>query len=32
MTTMVIFTGGYDKEVSLDCYGKEVDAGEVLIH
>ena len=32
MTTMVIFTGGYDKEIKLDCYGKEVNAGEVLIH
>lgn len=32
MTTMVIFTSGYDKEIKLDCYGKEVNAGEVLIH
>lgn len=31
MTTMVVFTSGYDREVSLNCYGREVDAGELLI-
>lgn len=30
MTTTVIFTRGYNKEVNLSCYGKEVEAGEVL--
>lgn len=31
LTTMVIFTQGYDKEVKLNCYGKEVKAGEAVI-
>lgn len=31
MTTMIVFTGGYDKEVNLNSFGKEVLAGEVLI-
>lgn len=29
--TMVVFTSGYNKEINLNCYGKEVEAGEVLI-
>ena len=31
LTTMVIFTAGYDKEINLDSFGKEVKAGDVLI-
>lgn len=31
MTTIVVFTSGYDREISLNCYGREVDAGELLI-
>lgn len=31
MTTMVVFTGGYDKPVALECYGKKVEAGEAVI-
>ncbi len=30
MTTMVVFTSGYNREINLNCYGKEVEAGEVL--
>lgn len=30
MTTIVTFTSGRDKELEIDCYGKDVQAGEVL--
>lgn len=30
MTVMVVFTDGYNKEVNLTCYGREVKAGEIL--
>ena len=31
LTTMVVFTDGYDKPVNLDCYGDRVEAGQILI-
>ena len=31
LTTMVIFTAGYDKEVKLSNYGQYVKAGEILL-
>lgn len=31
MTTMLIFTNGYNQAVHLNCYGREVSAGEVLM-
>lgn len=31
-TTMVVFTGGYEKAVETDCYGQQVKAGQVVIH
>lgn len=31
LTTMVVFTDGYDKEINLEYYGKKVDAGQLLI-
>ena len=31
LTTMVIFTEGYNRPVQLECYGKQVEAGEILI-
>jgi glucose-specific phosphotransferase system IIA component len=31
LTTMVVFTGGYEKEVNLDTCGQKVEAGQVLI-
>ena len=30
LTTIVTFTSGHVKKVELDCYGKEVKAGEIL--
>ena len=32
LTTMLIFTEGYDREVVLDCYGQQVRAGQILIN
>lgn len=31
MTTMVIFTSGYEKEVLLDCYDQMINRGDILI-
>ena len=31
LTTMTIFTAGYDKEIQLSCYNKEVKAKDILI-
>ena len=31
MTTMVIFTSGYDKPICLKANGKEINKGDVLI-
>lgn len=31
MTTMVVFTGGYDREIKISRYGEEVTAGELLL-
>lgn len=31
LTTMVIFTDGYDKVVNLDCFGQKVEKGQLLI-
>lgn len=31
LSTMVIFTSGYEQEISLPCYNQEVKAGDVLI-
>ncbi|MCC8167832.1 MAG: PTS glucose transporter subunit IIA [Clostridiales bacterium] len=31
LTTMVVFTDGYDDDVVLDCYDQKVGAGQVLI-
>lgn len=31
LTTMTIFTSGYEKEVNLSCYGRVLNAGEVVI-
>ncbi len=31
MTTMVIFTRGYEKEVNLEVYGQKVNAGEAVM-
>lgn len=31
LTTMVIFTGGYDRPVETDCYGKRVEAGQTVL-
>ncbi len=31
LTTMVIFTNGYDKEVQTEWYGKEVQAGQMMM-
>ena len=31
LTTMTIFTGGYDKPIKLSCYNEDVKAGEILI-
>lgn len=32
LSTMIIFTAGFDGEVKLECYGKKVKAGDVLIN
>lgn len=32
LTTMVVFTSGYEKPVELACYGQQVKAGEIVIH
>lgn len=31
LTTMLVFTAGYEKEVDLPCFGKEVEAGEAVL-
>lgn len=31
LTTMLIFTNGYDKQLAPDCYNREVQAGQVLL-
>ena len=31
MTTMVIFTGGYEKDIDLEAFGQEVGAGEAVL-
>lgn len=31
MTTMVIFTGGYDREIKISQFGQDVTAGEVVL-
>ena len=31
LTTMVVFTAGYDKEINLSCYNNDVKAGDILI-
>lgn len=31
MTTMIIFTSGINQSIELDCYGKQVNQGEILI-
>lgn len=31
ITTMIIFTSGYDKEINLSCYGRTVNVGEIVI-
>ena len=31
LTTMVVFTGGFDKEIQTDVYNQKVNAGDVVI-
>lgn len=31
LTTMVVFTGGFDKEIQTDLYNQKVNAGDVVI-